>query len=329
MSYVVGRESLEGLREEWLTLLGSRARRVFQHPTWQRIWLEEFGSGREPLFLSVREGGRLAGLASLLRDGDRICLLGDPEICDYMELVAAPGEEKAVLAAMLDALKEEDWREVELWGLAAGSPTLANLPDLARDRGLEVRTELEAVCPQLDLPGTWGEYLERLGKKNRHELRRKLRRLQGVVGETRLEVLRSAAEVVGGMDDFLRLMTLKSEKARFMTPTMERFFRRVGEAMAGEGVVALYMLEADGRRVASTFCFQDAKELLLYNSGYDPQFAALSVGLASKAACVRKAVEDGKRRVDFLRGDEPYKYDLGGRDVEVYRALLSRKPESG
>ena len=66
-------------------------------------------------------------------------------------------------------------------------------------------------------------------------------------------------------------------------------------------------------------CFEVAGELLLYNSGYDPAYASLSVGLLSKALCLRDALERGLRAVDFLRGHEPYKYDLGGRDQPVYR----------
>ncbi|MGD0765390.1 MAG: hypothetical protein ABR978_03720, partial [Dehalococcoidia bacterium] len=114
MTYTVDRESLNALRDEWVVLLnGQRARKVFQHPLWQQIWLEEFGGEREPVFLAARAGGRLAGVASLLRDGDRLSFLGDFNICDYMDFVLAPGEEEAVLAALFEALAREDWRELE------------------------------------------------------------------------------------------------------------------------------------------------------------------------------------------------------------------------
>ncbi|MCJ7830916.1 MAG: hypothetical protein MUP86_00100, partial [Dehalococcoidia bacterium] len=166
MSYVVARQELADLREEWLLLLnGGRAAKVFQHPVWQQIWLEEFQGDRQPLLLSVRDGARLLAVAPLLREANRLSLIGDHNICDYMDLVMAQGREEEVLSALLDALQGEDWTELELRGLAAGSPTLALLPSLAGDRGLEVRVEREAVCPQLDLPSTWDEYLTQLGKK--------------------------------------------------------------------------------------------------------------------------------------------------------------------
>jgi len=233
-------------------------------------------------------------------------------------------KEEDILSAIVNALLEDGRREFDFWGLRADSPSLALLPQVARSRGLEVRIEDEAVCPSLDLPPTWEDYLELLGKKNRHELRRKMRRLEKTAGPMRFRVLCSPLELEQGMDDFLRLMTLKSDKAQFMTPQMERFFRHIGVAMAEEGLAGLYMFELDGRRVASTFCFEDKGETLIYNSGYDPQYAYLSVGLLSKAACLRHAIEDGRSRLDFLRGNEPYKYDLGGKDLRVHRCLIKK-----
>jgi CelD/BcsL family acetyltransferase involved in cellulose biosynthesis len=326
MSYAVARQELADLKEEWLILLdGGRAAKVFQHPRWQQTWLEEFQGDRRPLLLSVRDEGQLVAVAPLLREGTRLSLIGDHNICDYMDFVMAPGRERDALSAVLDALEEEDWTELELRGLAAGSPTLALLPSLAGGRGLEVRVERETVCPQLDLPSTWEDYLARLGGKSRRELKRKMRRLYDTAVRVRLLALRSPADVGEGMDTFLRLMTLKSDKAQFMTPQMERFFQRAAVALAEEGLIALYMLEMDGRRVASALCFEDENEVLLYNSGYDPELSYLSVGLISKVLLLRSAIEGGRRHLDFLRGNEPYKYDLGGSDVEVHRCLI-RKP---
>ncbi len=326
MSYAVARRELADLKEEWLLLLdGGRAAKVFQHPVWQQIWLEEFAGDRRPLLLSVRDEGRLVAVAPLLREGTRLSLIGDHNICDYMDFVTARGSEEEAFSALLDALEGEDWTELELRGLAAGSPTLALLPSLAGDRGLEVRVERETVCPQLDLPSTWEDYLARLGGKSRRELRRKMRRLYDTAVSVRLLSLRKPADVGEGMDTFLQLMTLKSDKAHFMTPQMERFFRRAVAALAEEELVALHMLEMDGRRVASILCFEDENEVLLYNSGYDPELSYLSIGLISKALLLRGAIEEGRRRLDFLRGNEPYKYDLGGSDVEVHRCLI-RKP---
>ena len=70
--------------------------------------------------------------------------------------------------------------------------------------------------------------------------------------------------------------------------------------------------------------FENASTVFLYNSGYDPQYASFSIGLASKALILGEAIEAGRRCADFLRGHEPYKYDLGGKDRQVYKATVRR-----
>jgi CelD/BcsL family acetyltransferase involved in cellulose biosynthesis len=44
----------------------------------------------------------------------------------------------------------------------------------------------------------------------------------------------------------------------------------------------------------------------------------------SKALLLQDAIENGRTAVDFMRGDESYKYDLGGRDRKVHRLVLTR-----
>ena len=46
--------------------------------------------------------------------------------------------------------------------------------------------------------------------------------------------------------------------------------------------------------------------------------------MVSKALCLKWAIEHGKTGLDFLRGDEPYKYDLGATDQNIYRILVRR-----
>ena len=326
MGYTVQREELEpAFIEEWRALLPRASmNKVFASPTWLRVWWQEFGAGRELILLSVRRDGELAGVAPLMRDGDRLCFAGDTQVCDYMDIIAAPGEEEAVLSAVVRSVGEEPWQELALWAVPEGSPTLNALRAAALEFGLRVDIEPEDVCPQLELPSTWEEYLAGLNRKDRHELRRKLRKLsQG--GEVSLESVVEQAAVEAALDDFLRMCReSRADKAEFMTEQMERFFRAIVTALAAEGRIELLFLTLDKVRVATVLCFHEGEEALLYNSGYDPNYAYLSVGLLSKALALRKAIEEGRRRFDFLRGREPYKYDLGAKDVAVYRCTVRR-----
>src|SRR3990170_1659838 len=157
VGYTVAREDLEpAFGGEWRALLPrASTNKVFASPTWLRVWWQEFGGGRELILLSVRRDGELVGVAPLMRDGDRICFAGDTEICDYLDFIAAAGEEDAVVSAVLRSLSEEPWDELVLWAVPEGSPTLRALQSAAPGFGLRVSIETEDVCPQLELPATW------------------------------------------------------------------------------------------------------------------------------------------------------------------------------
>lgn len=310
----------------WRAILpASGPKAVFYSPLWLKTWWEEFADGRELVLLGVRDGQRLVGVAPLMREGERLTLAGDTNVCDYMDVVTSEGCEEGALDAVLRAVSEEPWSELALWGVPEYSPTLTILPRLAVGLGYSAEIEQEDVCPRVELPDTFDAYVEGLDRRDRHELRRKLRRLYRS-GDVLFHSCESAPEVESHLDDFLRQHAAsRHEKALFMTERMARFFRRMALTLADRNLVRLYCLEVNGVRVASVLCFDAGDELLLYNSGYDPDYASLAVGLLSKALALEQAIEQGKRRFDFLRGAEPYKYDLGGRDLAVYRCIVRRK----
>ena len=93
--------------------------------------------------------------------------------------------------------------------------------------------------------------------------------------------------------------------------------------MAAAGLLKLGILEMDGHIMAAVICFDYDDRIYLYNSGYDPGFNYLSVGLLSKVLCIKESIESGKKIFDFLKGDEPYKYNLGGQEVPLYRYQIS------
>jgi CelD/BcsL family acetyltransferase involved in cellulose biosynthesis len=109
-----------------------------------------------------------------------------------------------------------------------------------------------------------------------------------------------------------------------MTAEMEAFFRAMACGLAAEGIVRLFQVDIDGAAVASLLTFTGGDELLLYNSGYDPAFAPASVGIVSKALTIQAAIADGLSTFDFLRGAEPYKYDLGAADRIVRQVWITR-----
>ena len=324
---VVSEAAAEAVADEWCTLLAECVHpKPFQYHSWQRVWWQHFGGNRQPLLLTVRDGGRLVGLASLMRENDRLLLAGDPNIQDYMDVVVAADAGDAVYAALFERIAAEPWQELVLWGVPDFSRTLTVFPELARASGMSVEDEYEATCPRITpLPDSWDRYLESLSKKDRHELRRKIRRFQEAGADMTLYAVTEPEGIAAGLDDFIRLHTSsRRDKAEFMTPEMEAFFRDMAPTLAMDGIVRLFFIELNHQRVAALLAFDVGGELMLYNSGYDPAYSGASVGLVSKALTLKAAIEDGKTCYDFLRGVEPYKYDLGATSLDV-RTLTVRR----
>jgi CelD/BcsL family acetyltransferase involved in cellulose biosynthesis len=318
--------SITNLDPELERLLSLRSERlVFQHPVWLRTWLAEFGDRCEPVFLAAGNGEQVQAVAPLMRADDRLTFIGDSSIVDFMDVLVAPGAEDTAYEALWGQICAEEWTELDLWGIPASSPTREKLLALARASGYGAAEVVEAVAPRVDLAPTWDEYLASLNKKDRHELRRKTRRLFDSGAEVRFDVLSEQAEVVAGIEQFLDLHTRsRMDKTEFMTGEMASFFRRMTSAMAACGLIRLFMLYVNSRPAAAVLCFDAGSHIYMYNSGYDPEFSGLAVGLVSKALCLQWAIENGKTGADFLRGNESYKYDLGAKDQEIYRLVVRR-----
>lgn len=128
------------------------------------------------------------------------------------------------------------------------------------------------------------------------------------------------------MDTFLRLFSeSRKDKATFMTARMESFFRSLAEAMAEIGLLRFGILELDSLPVAMVMGFDYDDCVYLYNSSYDPDYRSLSVGLLSKVLCLKDSIERGRKRFNFLKGGESYKYHLGGREVPLYSCQIKIK----
>ncbi|MEZ4597618.1 MAG: GNAT family N-acetyltransferase [Chloroflexota bacterium] len=106
-----------------------------------------------------------------------------------------------------------------------------------------------------------------------------------------------------------------------------RFLHRLTELEAGEGSDAQLVLgevTVGDRVVVATAAFDDGETCFFYNAGMDPTARELSPGVTGTAAYIRDRMAAGRSRFDFLRGDEPYKYEWGAVDEPVRRIMATR-----
>lgn len=324
MKYAVTEESLANLNSYWSdTSCNLHWESVFVSPAWLQVWRQAFGEGVELFLRGVRLGEKIIGIAPFMVKDKTLSFIGSTDVCDYLDFIVVPGKEGEFSGILLDDLRAMDINHLDLNPVRTDSVVFARLLDTARERGFEVVCTPEGVSLEMDLPPTWDEYLAALSGKQRHEVKRKLKRLSAA-GKVDYYSIEDVAAVRGAMDTFLKLFAdSRQDKADFMTAPMESYFRLLADTMAGAGLLRLGVLELDAQPVAMIMCFDYNGCVYLYNSGYDRAYHSLSVGLMSKVLGIKDSIRRGRKRFDFLRGTEAYKYHLGGREVPLHRCRIT------
>jgi CelD/BcsL family acetyltransferase involved in cellulose biosynthesis len=284
---------------------------IFLTPEWIAVAREH--DSAEAVTLAV--GDPPDGIAALAREPDGTLRFAGGELTDEQDVVASAGtpQQRVVASAVARWIASESPRRVHFEYVPEATPTLDAMEMVLGARGYRVDRSRLVTSPRMSLPDTFETYVQSLGKKERHELRRKIRRVENATHAT----FRWAADAERGatLDRFFALHRLsRGEKADFMKPDVERFFRDIADALAPLGWLRLGVLRAHDEDAAVLFALAYRGTLALYNAAYDPSLASLSIGIVSHAWAIREAIREHFDTYDLLRGDEPYKYDLGGTD---------------
>jgi CelD/BcsL family acetyltransferase involved in cellulose biosynthesis len=320
VTYTITENSLAGLNRYWHDPgLGLCWPSVFVLPDWMEAWWQVFTPSAALRVRTVRENDAVLGIAPLMVRDDTAFFIGHPSVCDYGDFVTIPGREGEFLRLLVDDLKKDGIRRLDLLHLRPDSLALTGLAALADEGLVRLTASPEALSLEIDLPPSWDAYLDCLGGKQRHEVRRKLRRLseKGTVAFSFLPKSPESPEILAA---FFRMFTeCRPDKAAFLTEKMRAFFITMAAAMTRNRLLQFGLLSLDGRPLAMIVCFDYGPGLYLYNSGFDPAFQDVSPGLVCKLLAIKSAIEQGKKMFDFLKGAESYKYHLGGREVPLYR----------
>ncbi len=295
----------------------------FVLPVWLNTWWGVFGKEKRPFLQSYWTGEELLGIAPLMLEGDKALFMGHPDVCDYQDFIISLGKEEIFFNAFLDEIEKQKIKELDLCTVRPDSSTVLYLMRASENRRYHVRKTPDGLSMELNLPQSWEDYLELLTSKHRHETRRKLRRLE----ETALvnyRVLEEPDAVDREIETFFRMFRLsRSDKDEFLNQDMESFFRSLIKTLSENRLLKLCFLDIDNIPASAVLCFDFNHNIYLYNSGFDPGFSQLSVGLLSKVLNIKYSIDIGRKKFDFLKGNEKYKRHLGGSEVPLFRCRIT------
>lgn len=332
-------EAFESLSEEWnqLHTQCSASHVPFLRHEYLRTWWHTKGGGEwqeaELFIVTARNtNGELIGIAPLFYTSEldrrpSLLLLGSIEISDYLDFIfcadAAP-QFFTHLFTQLATPQAPPWEQIVLYNLLESSPSLPLLEEAARENGWGYTQEKIHPCPYIPLPSDWETYLAQLDKKQRHELRRKMRRAQEHEPPMRWYIVEDEESLTTEIEEFLDLMAQDPEKDAFLTPKMRTQMRAAAQVAFRAGWLQLAFLEFGREKAAGYLNFDFGGHIWVYNSALNFAYSPLSPGWVLLGCLLQWAIEHKRTTFDFMRGGEEYKYRLGGINRYVLRVTITR-----
>lgn len=279
-------------------------------PFASRRFLEVVWNHRDTAGLDLQVESSSDGAVALVTDGDRIEFAGQSNLTDYHSPLGPGGG-----AALARALESHQGASVYLDSLPLEA--VATVEDAVQATGGVPSTEQHETAAVLQLPATYDDWLASIGKKERHEVRRKRRRFVAEFGE--IEIVPHGSEAINMFCAMHR--TAQGDKGMFMTGEMQSYF----EDLLDSSGATIHTLVCDGIARASAFGFETDDGYFYYNSAYDMDAAMASPGIVLLASMIEAQIERGARVFDFLKGDERYKFKHGASPRPLY-AVSGRLP---
>lgn len=255
------------------------------------------GTAPEAIRIEAAAGGAIA-----LVDDGYVRMAGPGDLTDYHSPL---GDDPDVVARALSRFRGRRFRFDSLPGeardlIVAGATAAGVEPDV---------TEHESTAV-LTLPASYDDWLASIGKKERHEVRRKRRKFVSEFGD--IQLVRRGADAAEHFYAMHR--TSQGDKGGFMTDAMQAFFNDLLETADA----VIHDLVCDDVVRASAFGFETPSGYYYYNSAYDPDAAMASPGVVLFSSMIEDQIRRGVSVFDFLKGDERYKYRHGAAPRALY-----------
>lgn len=321
---------LAELETAWRDLESRADGTYFLSWSWIGTWLGLLPKDLRPHLVVVRHDDRLVGLAvacdrtvkrRLFRSRGRFLnSTGDVELdeltIEYNGILAERGLEAAVASAGLEALRQPPrWDEIDIPGCHGEDPLRE-----VKAKGLRREEWRARAARHVDLDlvrAGGGDYLAQLDRGVRQKVRKSLRDFEAV-GPVRFERASTPEQAAAFFEDLRRLHGLAWQSRGHEGSFSNAFFTRFHETLVRErfasGEIALQRLTAGDHVLGCLYSFDYRGCVYQYQSGFDLDASRGSgwrPGLVSHALAIGQALEQGRRRYDFLAGDQRYKEELG------------------
>lgn len=317
------------LQQAWDACVEAGGADVFSTYDWCNVWWQHYGYGRRLQIHLFRQGSRIVAVFPLF--WERLWLgplsvrvvriVGSDHSVTTCGLPVCPGKMRETVKAVVKEL-DRSWA----WDLLYFGPLSGYFTQRAALaealRGCSSIGEAVAdgnVGPHIcfDLPRTYEMYLDTLSSNERHNIRKRERRLNkkqdlcvGIV---------TPAQLTEAFGDFVRQHQTQWQHQGQMGhfddwPGARAFHYDVARAQSRRGRLMLVQLRAGGETLGYQYNYRFARRVhwILTSRTLNSAWTYYSPGRLLHCAVVRAAIESKVRQIDAMRGLYDYKLRLGG-----------------
>jgi CelD/BcsL family acetyltransferase involved in cellulose biosynthesis len=332
---------LRSLANRWNNILcQSESDSIFLTWEWVFNWWQVYGAYKElcvlvlrdqqedivaiaPLYIRAR---KILGVVSI----NEIRFLGTGEDVspDYLDFIIKKGFEKEAINVFIKYLAgKKGWDVANLTDMVSTSFNVRAIQNMAPDNGLLVKSSERAICPYIQLLPDWEAYFGGLSKNMRYNIKRRMQNLEKDF-KTRYFIWQDIEGLECAMERLSFLHTKrweqKGSKHGFSTKEYNAFHKAVAREFALKGWLQMSCLELNNEIVAILYDYRYRNKIYYYQGGFDPSLYKYSLGLVLRAYVIRKAIENGIKEIDLLKGAYEHKYKWTEHNRQTINLMIGK-----
>jgi CelD/BcsL family acetyltransferase involved in cellulose biosynthesis len=314
------------IQQAWQQLWERSGGYIFQGHDWIAAWLSAVNNRRDiKLQVAVAwDGDQLYGAmpcAVHRRSGLRVLGWAAQLFSDYCDCLLDPAREAGdVLPRLWDALgRAGGYDLISLQQIRPDARCRAFLDQLVRDGNRLRDGERSERCMRIENRWPDGEaFFRSLNKKGRNNHTRGKRILAELGGDVSFRLVEPSEDASVVLDEIMRLKRLW---LRANDPNSPLFgpdgtvLRAILDKAWQSGMAKIFLLECGGKIAAATVNFLYAGRMEAYFTAYDSAFDRASPGTILIVEYARWSFDQGLAHVDFLRGEEAFKFRLANAET--------------
>ena len=318
---VTDRARFAAIGGAWQALWQRSSGFIFQDHAWIDGWLAGMQDRREmqPRIALAWDGDRLCGAmpcAIHRRSGLRVLTWAAQLFSDYCDCLMDPEyPDPTVFAALWDGLRRAGG--FDLTSLQQIRPDARCRPLLGGQHMLPA--DRSERCMRIDNQWPDGEaFFRSLNKKGRNNHTRGKRILAELGGDVSFRAVGQETDAGPLFDEIMRLKQAWLRIADPGSPLLgadSTVLRAILDRVWQSGMATMFILECGGKIAAASVNFVYRGRMEAYFTAYDAAFDRASPGTILIVEYARWSFDRGLAYVDFLRGEEPFKFRLANNET--------------